>query len=182
MVPDLIPVGRAVPAADGEPLAAHGNHQDWLVSWHPPGDRPAGRAHGASGVCLAGAELVLISHEGVHFGPPGGRPEGDETDLETLCREMREEACVRVAQARLLGYSRSECVAGTEHGLVLVRSFWRAEVLVDAWQPRYEVPHRRVVPASGALEEVWDHADGSARIMARVLAEAGLANGPPAPA
>jgi 8-oxo-dGTP pyrophosphatase MutT (NUDIX family) len=173
-MPDLIPVRRAVPAPDGTRLAAHGNHQEWLVSWHPPGERPAGRAHGASGVCVAGAELVLISHDGVHFGPPGGRPEGDETDLETLCREMREEACVRVADARLLGYGRSECVAGPEHGLVLIRSFWRAEVLLDPWAPTFEIAHRRVVPAAAALDEVWDHPTGSARIMARVLAEAGL--------
>ncbi|GAA3214268.1 NUDIX domain-containing protein [Dactylosporangium siamense] len=172
---DLIPVGQAVPAPDGTPLAARGNHQDWLLSWHPPGERPEGRAHGASGVCVAGADLVLVSHHGGHFGPPGGRPEGDETDLETLCRELREEACVRVTAAGLLGFSRSECVAGPELGLVLVRSFWRAEVLVDPWEPRFEVPHRRIVPAAAALDEVWDYADGSVRIMARVLAEARLA-------
>ncbi|WP_327003449.1 NUDIX domain-containing protein [Dactylosporangium sp. NBC_01737] len=180
-MPDLIPVGRAVPAPDGAPLAAYGNHQDWRVSWHPPGSRPEGRAHGANGVCLGAAGLVLISHEGVHFGLPGGRPEGDETDLETLCREMREEACVRVVEARLLGFTRSECVAGHELGLVLIRSFWRAEVLIDPWEQRFEVPHRRVVPAAAALDEVWDHADGLARVTARALAEAGLSQARPAP-
>ncbi|MEV4513181.1 NUDIX domain-containing protein [Dactylosporangium sp. NPDC049525] len=181
-MPDLIPVGRAVPASDCEPMSSRSNHQDWLVSWHPPGERPAGRQHGANGVCLAGADLVLISDQGVHFGLPGGRPEADETDLETLCREMREEACVRVTEARLLGVARSECIAGPELGLVLIRSFWRAEVVVDPWEPRFEIPHRRVVPAAAALDEVWDYADGSVRIMARVLAEAGLAQVRPAPA
>jgi hypothetical protein len=39
------------------------------------------------------------------------------------------------------------------------------------------VPHRRLVPPAAALEAVWNHADGSARIMARVLAETGLAGG-----
>ncbi|MET7418968.1 NUDIX domain-containing protein [Dactylosporangium sp. NPDC005555] len=173
-MPDLIAVGRAEPAPVAVPLAARGNHQDWLVSWHPPADRPVGRAHGASGVCLDGTDLVLVSHEGEHFGLPGGRQEGDETDLETLCREMREEACVRVTEARLLGHTRSECVAGRELGVVLVRSFWRAEVLLDPWEPRFEVPHRRVVPSAAAGDEVWDVADGSARIIARVLREAGL--------
>ncbi|MDG6103139.1 NUDIX domain-containing protein [Dactylosporangium aurantiacum] len=173
-MPQPNPLGRTAPATDGAPLAARGNGQDWLVSWHPPGERPAGRAHGANGVCLAGAELVLISHDGVHFGLPGGRPEGDETDLETLCREMREEACVRVAEARLLGHVRSECVAGHELGLVLVRSFWCAEVLVGDWRPAHEVGHRRIVPAAAARDEVREYSDGSARIVARALTEAGL--------
>ncbi len=39
------------------------------------------------------------------------------------------------------------------------------------------IPVRRAVPAAGALDEAWDHADGSARITARALAEAGLAHG-----
>ena len=49
--------------------------QDWLVSWHLPDDPRPGRAHGAAGVCVAGDRLVLISHDGVHWGFPAGRPE-----------------------------------------------------------------------------------------------------------
>jgi hypothetical protein len=60
---------------------------------------------------------------------------------------MLEEACASVTGARLLGFVRSRCLSGREQGLVLVRSIWRAQVRLLAWQPEPEVPFRRVVPA-----------------------------------
>ena len=79
---------------------------------------------------------------------PAGRPEGEETLEETLRRELREEACVEVLTARLLGYTRGKCVQGREQGLVLVRSVWRADVRILAWEPELEIEHRLVVPAA----------------------------------
>lgn len=162
------------PAGDAERMDASAGGQRWLVSWHPPGDVPAGRAHGAAGVCVAGDRLVLVSHDGVHWGFPAGRPEGQETVAETLRREVREEACAHVAHARLLGHARSECVDGPELGVVLVRSYWRADVHVEPWQPRFEIVHRRIVPVAAASEEVRypDHA--ATRLAMRALGEAGL--------
>lgn len=123
----------SVPAREGEQMPMHSNGQDWLVSWHRADDAPAGKPHGAAGVCLGPeGELVQISPDGRSSGFPAGRPEGEETIEETLRREMREEACVEVLAPRLLGYSRGECVQGHELGLVLVRSFWRADVRIDA--------------------------------------------------
>jgi 8-oxo-dGTP pyrophosphatase MutT (NUDIX family) len=148
--------------------------QDWLVSWHRPDDPPTGRPHGAAGVCVAQAGLVLISHDGVHWGFPAGRPEADESVEATLRREMWEEACVRVTGARMLGFARSQCVAGREHGLVLVRSYWRAEVEILPWEPRFEIVHRRVVPVAEATAHVRDPDDAATRISMRALADAGL--------
>src|SRR3954469_4663736 len=95
---------------EGMPTVSGGQH--WLVSWHPAGPEPAGKPHGAAGICVGGdgRDLVLISPDEVHWGFAAGRPEGDETPRETLAREMLEEACVKVLDARLLGFSRSECV------------------------------------------------------------------------
>ena len=76
--------------------------------------------------------------------------------------------------AQLLGFARSECIAGREAGLVLVRSYWRAEVEVLAWEPRFEVAHRRIVPAVRARERVRDPDDVAARISQRALVEARL--------
>lgn len=105
-----------VAARDGEELAHHDNGQDWIVSWHPPPVPPAGTPHGAAGICLTGdGEVVLIKFEG-RWEIPAGRPEGDETWEETLRREMMEEACVAVIEARLLGFSRGQCIRGDQEG------------------------------------------------------------------
>ncbi|MFI6817265.1 NUDIX hydrolase [Nonomuraea sp. NPDC050328] len=161
------------PARDGERMVTHSNGQDWVVSWHPVDDPPEGEPHGAAGVCVtAGGEMVLISHDGEHWGFPAGRPEGAESVEETLRREMLEEACVTVVGSRLLGYSRSECVRGHELGLVLVRSYWRAEVRVLEWRPEFEVQHRRLVPEGEAEEHVRDPDQAATRISFRALEEA----------
>jgi 8-oxo-dGTP pyrophosphatase MutT (NUDIX family) len=82
---------------------------------------------------------------------PAGRPEGHESWEETLRREMMEEACAVVTEARLLGFSRGHCVAGDEQGLVLVRSIWLAQIRLLDWDPRFEIRHRRCVSKDLAL-------------------------------
>jgi ADP-ribose pyrophosphatase YjhB (NUDIX family) len=165
-----------LPVRDGEVIETVSSGQGWLVSWHRGDAVPAGRSHGAAGVCVvnAGLDLVLISPDGVHWGFPAGRPEGAESLRETLAREMREEACVEVLGAELLGFARSECVAGREKGLVLVRSYWLAEVEIGPWEPQFEIAHRRVVSAAEATRLVRDPDPAATRISMRALAEVGL--------
>lgn len=163
-----------IAAHDGEDVIVQSRDQKWAASWHPPLSPPDGTPHGASAICVTGdAKIVLIGPDGERWGLPGGRPEGTETWEETLRREVYEEACATVEQARLLGFSRSLCMAGPQKDLVLVRSFWRAEVQLAPWKPQFEVPHRRVF----AVADVWDllvrsHTDGSAPILVRALHEA----------
>lgn len=164
------------PASDGEALATQSAGQRWLVTWYPPGTAVTGRPHGSTGVCLGdnGQDLVLISPDQIYWGLPGGRPEGTETPRQTLEREMREEACVEVLDARLLGFSRSECTQGQEQGLVVVRSFWCAQVKIEPWQPEFEIPYRRVVPAARATDFLNEPDTVATRVSLRALAEAGL--------
>jgi ADP-ribose pyrophosphatase YjhB (NUDIX family) len=117
--------------------------------------------------------VVLISNDGERWGWPGGRPEGDESWEQTLRREIWEETCAIVGDARLLGFSRGVCLTGPEEGLVLVRSIWRAEVELRPWKPRFEIAHRRVVPADELLSHLWME-DGMEAIFHRALTEAGL--------
>jgi hypothetical protein len=96
---------------------------------------------------------------------------------DTLRREVREEACAAVTSATLLGFSRGACLRGPEQGLVLVRSLWRAEVRLEAWQPRFEIAHRRLVPADDALGQIFRQPrfpDGLRPLYRRIFAEAGL--------
>jgi 8-oxo-dGTP pyrophosphatase MutT (NUDIX family) len=159
-------------ARDGKEHLIRANNQEWIISWSPPPTAPPGRPHGAAGVCVTSTnQVVLISANGVDWDLPAGRPEHDETWEQTLRREMREEACATVVTARLLGFSRSVCVAGPEVGLTLVRSFWRADVLLDAWEPQFEITHRQLMPAAEALAYLppvfWP-------IIHRALSEAGV--------
>ncbi len=140
---------------DGEQLKCLTSGQEWLVSWHLPIAPPAGTPHGSAGICVTHTgDIVLISDDGIQWDLPAGRPEGEETWGETLRREMREEACATVTDARLLGFCLSSCMAGAEAGKTLVRSFWRAQVIVDAWEPQFEISHRLIVPAAGACSHL----------------------------
>ena len=168
-------MSQAVPARDRERMPMHANGQEWLVSWHAPDDEPAGTLHWAAGVCVGPeGELVLVSADGLQWELPAGRPEGEETFEGTLRREVREEACVEVLTARLLGYTRGKCVQGHEQGLVLVRSVWRADVRILAWEPEFEIEHRLVVPAALGARYVRYPDEGATRIHLRALVEAGL--------
>ncbi|TDE13069.1 NUDIX hydrolase [Jiangella asiatica] len=166
-------------AADGEPVAARANGQDWVVAWHPPPEPPAGRRHGAEGICVTpDGQIVLISRDGDRWELPAGRPDGDETWEETLRREVLEEACATVVRARLLGFTRGVCVAGHEQGLVLVRSMWRADVELARWDPRFEISHRRVVPAARLSAEVRLATLPFAPIVRRMIHEASVIQPP----
>ena len=164
-------------ARDGEEFTVWSNGGDWLTAWHAPSSAPTGMPHGANGFCIAGDDgVVLISNDGERWGWPGGRPEGNESWEETLRREVMEETCSIVRSARLLGFCRSACLSGAENGRVLVRSIWRADVEVMPWKPRFEISHRRVVPAAELMSHLWVEA-GFEPIYLRALREAGLMSG-----
>jgi 8-oxo-dGTP pyrophosphatase MutT (NUDIX family) len=162
-------------ASDLEELALPQNGGDWRMAWHPPAEVPPGQPHGANAFCVTGGrEVVLVSTDGSRWGWPGGRPEPGESWEDTLRREMLEEACAAVTDARLLGFVRARCLAGHEKGLVLVRSIWRAQVRLDPWQPEFEIPFRRTVPAHDLARHLWME-DGAEPIYSRAAREAGLA-------
>jgi len=161
-------------ARDREELAVRSNGGNWLTAWHPPGEPPVGTPHGANGLCKTADDgVVLISNDASRWGWPGGRPKGNESWEQTLRREILEEACGIVREARLLGFCRSRCLSGPEKGLVLVRSIWRAEIDLMPWNPRFEIAHRRVVSASELLSHLWME-DGFEPIYYRALREAAL--------
>lgn len=165
--------GRA--AADYEELRVADRGQQWAVSWHPPDREPPGKPHGVNAWCVTSdGGVVLISPDGQRWGWPGGRPHDGEEASQTLRREVLEETCSTVVDARVLGFTRSECLRGPEEGLVLARGIWRAEVRLLDWDPQFEIPHRRVVPATRLGHHLWMEA-GFEPIYRRALREAGLA-------
>jgi 8-oxo-dGTP pyrophosphatase MutT (NUDIX family) len=123
---------------------------------------------------VAGDRVVLVSNDGQRWGLPGGRPGQHEGWADTLRREVDEEACAQVTSARLLGFTRGVCVRGSQEGLVLVRSMWRAEVRLKRWKPRFEMTHRRLLPAGEALRAVILAEGSMGPIYRRMFAEAEL--------
>ena len=90
-------------------------------------------------------------------------------------REVREEACAEVTNARLLGFGRGACVRGHEVGVVLVRSMWVANVALHPWSSEWEMICRQAFPAAEALTLVRDALDdGHKRVITRLFAEAHL--------
>jgi NUDIX domain len=140
---------------DGIEMPVVLNGQNWQIAWHPPPHPPPGVPHGVAAVCVIDADIVLVSGDGERWDLPAGRPEPGEHPIDTLRRELLEEACAAAIACELLGFSRGACVRGREEGLVLVRSMWRADVRLDDWHPRFEITQRRRVPADRALHELF---------------------------
>jgi len=65
---------------------------------------------------VSGDRVVLVSSDGQRLGLPGGRPEQAERWVDTLRREVAEEARAVVKSARLLGFTRGRCVRGPQEG------------------------------------------------------------------
>lgn len=160
-------------AGNGAYFTAYINGQDCRVAWYPPSDPPPGTPHGAEAVCVADDRIVVVSPDGQRWGLPGGRPERHEQWVDTMRREVSEEACAEVMDCRLLGFSRGVCVRGPEEGLVLVRSMWRAEVRLAPWDPRFEMAHRRLLPAEEAFQSLAIP-DGLGPFYRRLFAEAAI--------
>lgn len=146
--------------------------QDMLTTWYPSHDLPEGQRHGSAGICVTeNGEVVLITQNGKHWDFPGGRPEGSESWEETLRREVREEACVEVTEARLLGFHRGECIRRHEKGLVLVRSLWLANVQLQEWVPEPETLARKPVPPDRVLSELAPNVYGPLHHRALIVAD-----------
>jgi ADP-ribose pyrophosphatase YjhB (NUDIX family) len=159
--------GDYIIAVDRQEYPFVSNGQEWLVSWHAPGEAPVGTRHGSAALCLTPEGLaVLVTEDDEAWTLPGGRPEGDESWRETLDREVLEEACAVVESATLLGYSHGQCTRGEQKGLVLIRSLWRADVQLLPWQPQHEIRSRLLLTPDEALAKLTSFEEGMLEYMA----------------
>ena len=90
----------------------------------------------------------MVSEDGGCASPAAARSPAKTGD--TLDREVLEEACAIVEDAKLLGYTRAICTAGHEQGLAIVRAHWR-DGLGSPRRPRHEMVGRRLVTMDEAL-------------------------------
>ena len=80
------------------------HNQTYYLTWHASDQVPEGVIKQVSGYIFNADNELLIVKVGDHWTIPGGTPEGDETPLETLTRELREEACVTIKAPNLIGH------------------------------------------------------------------------------
>lgn len=126
----------------------------WSMWWQPT-QPDSGLQYGSDGICItADGGLVIISEDGKRWDLPGGRTDPGETWEQTLRREVWEEACVKVVDARLLGFWVGDCTSGKYQGERIVRSQWLATVEVADFAPEFETCHRNVVDVASWREHV----------------------------
>ena len=90
----------------------------------------------------------MISSDGVDWYIPGGHPEPGETLEIALAREIREEACCKIIEARLLGWQHLRDLAdGSEH----YQMRYYCTVCVDTFCPEYEITFRKLVAPAAFL-------------------------------
>ncbi len=111
----------------------------------------------ARGLCVTSdGEIVLVGGDELPWGIPGGGREGDESIRDNLTREVWEEACSRVVDARFLTALRGVPLdaQGGVGGPVEHHALFWARVELEPFVPEFETRARRVVSAREALDIV----------------------------
>jgi ADP-ribose pyrophosphatase YjhB (NUDIX family) len=110
--------------------------------WLPPVDQVTQ----SYGLCsTADGRVVLIADPFVGWSLPGGTVEPGEELVDTLVREVSEEACARVIEAEYLASQHVHDPENPNGRTSYFQSRWWARVELDEWHPQFETTARRLV-------------------------------------
>ncbi len=122
----------------------------WQPNHYPPSQAEISQIYG---LCLTPQkQLVLVSKDGKDWTLPGGRPEAGESPSDTLIREVLEEACATVTSSTYLGAQR---VGDSTTGSTYYQLRYLAHVELQAFEPRFEMLHRRCENLERARNILW---------------------------
>jgi len=155
----------------------------WFTLMAPGWLPPAGSVTQVYGLCFDPTGRVVLVCLGDGFWTlPGGQVEPGETLVDTLVREVGEEACARVVRARYLASQHiwdPQAPAGPTS--YYQARFW-ARVELDPWQPRHETVARSLVaPALVPSRLSWTRTQIAARLLDLAAAADRADRGGPAP-
>lgn len=110
-----------------------------LMSWMDAVDGPDDASvHRSEAVCIADdGALVGVKEFGL-VSLPGGRREENESLVEALRREVREEACAEVVDHELLGYQRFAWIRNDRVDAVTIDALYWARVTLQPFVPEHE--------------------------------------------
>ena len=122
------------------------------IVWHSP-ERPELPLTGVHGLCFYKGKVLVCNINGRGFTIPGGHIDDGETAVDCLTREASEEACVGLANMRLLGFVEADHRANSDfdgqYPLRSVQAIYRADVAkVAGFDARQESTDRRFVTTS----------------------------------
>lgn len=105
---------------------------------------------GAHGLCFCQGKILVCDISGRGFTIPGGHINGSETAADCLMREASEEACVGLANLRLLGFIEADHRANSDfegqYPTRSVQAIYRADVAeVSEFSSQHESMERRFV-------------------------------------
>ncbi|MBA3945957.1 MAG: NUDIX domain-containing protein [Herpetosiphonaceae bacterium] len=123
------------------------------ISWMDgPPTPPSAFVTQASGVCFTPeGGVVLVAGADEEWSFPGGHPEPGETLAETLCREVREEACAIVTDLVYIGAQHvDDPLSPTGETSYYQARFW-ARVQLEPFMPQHETQYRRIVVPADVL-------------------------------
>lgn len=108
------------------------------------------------GYCIDGTGKILIIKNKRGWGFPGGHPEPEETSIDTLSREVREEACVTIREPKLIGYMevkdpKNESVEGKHY--IQLRYLAKIET-VNEFKKEFETSERDFVDVNSLSQYI----------------------------
>ena len=120
--------------------------------WLPAPFYPEENIAQVSALCINEAqEYLLVSHDGVFWQIAGGHPESNETPMNALAREIKEETCCDLMEATYLG---SRKVINLENNEIHYQLRYFARVQTNPFHPNDEMRYLKSVKADAFLTEL----------------------------
>lgn len=131
--------------------AAHWPSGTVRIVWHGPEDTEL-PVTGAHGFCFYKGKVLVCEISGRGLTIPGGHADGSELAADCLFRETLEEACVELANLRLLGFIEADHRANSNfdgrYPIRSVQAIYRADVAaVREFAGQHESTSRRFISA-----------------------------------